>query len=326
MSVFKLQPVYRQQGWGGQRLVRQYGKAPGWQTLAESLELSCDEGAQSAIADPRYSGQTLRAFLDREGWHLLGGNCQRFPGFPLRLKLLDTARTLPVHIHPDAFEYVYVMDCAADACVYVGVKTGHSSWGAVTAGGDVQPGQWMHCRWVQPGDSFIVPPGVAHALGQGITAAQVHSMPETTCSVSGMYLDDNRTPAVRRQAAQAQTLKAIWGGPEPPQTADAGNMPACELFSTRLEESRAWYTTMVTPDSFEALLVVQGDGVLCARNAYIPFRSGDVVFLSAGSGPYVIEGRCRFLRVWVPAEQPRYRMPPSAGAGVRREEPRPRWH
>lgn len=54
----------------------------------------------SVIANGAAEGRTLADWLAAEGQHALGRNAEKFPYFPLLIKLIDAHDDLSVQVHP----------------------------------------------------------------------------------------------------------------------------------------------------------------------------------------------------------------------------------
>ncbi len=59
MLPFRLKPVYKNYLWGGKRLIDEWGKTPGTDTLAESWELASHEDGDNLILDGELQGMPL---------------------------------------------------------------------------------------------------------------------------------------------------------------------------------------------------------------------------------------------------------------------------
>lgn len=66
MSIFKLDPAFKDYIWGGTRLRDEYGKKCDYDKVAESWELSCHKDGPSVVADGEYKGLTLNEYIERQ--------------------------------------------------------------------------------------------------------------------------------------------------------------------------------------------------------------------------------------------------------------------
>ncbi|MBR5922393.1 MAG: class I mannose-6-phosphate isomerase [Clostridia bacterium] len=118
-----------------------------------------------------------RKILGRELSDRFGGNMS------ILVKLLDSAERLVIQCHPTVSfakehfgsmfgktECWYMLDCEAEACVYLGFKPGitKEKWQALFMAQDTAGMlSWLHKFRVKPGDLWFVAGGVPHAIGGG---------------------------------------------------------------------------------------------------------------------------------------------------------------
>ncbi|MGA2117639.1 MAG: class I mannose-6-phosphate isomerase [Bryobacteraceae bacterium] len=170
-----------------------------------SRPTSNDEG-QSIILG---TGVAFGEFLAAHRQVLLGDR----PGFELLVKLLDSAIRLPVQAHPDnefsrkhlnskhgKTEMWLVLATREDACIYYGFRDGVTrtdfarAIAASETDRDVMP-RLLNRLIARPGDVYLIPAKMAHAIGKGCLILEVQEptdftvQPEAWC---GDYrLNDN---------------------------------------------------------------------------------------------------------------------------------------
>ena len=125
--IEKLYPAFKDNLWGGERLVERYGKVTDMRPCAESWELSMHPAGVSRLADGRLISEALGA---RE----LGENVGAFDAFPMLIKFIDARDDLSVQVHPsDEYalknensygktELWYVVEADEGAGIYLGFK------------------------------------------------------------------------------------------------------------------------------------------------------------------------------------------------------------
>ena len=124
----KLQPVYKDYLWGGQRMVQKFARDTDIRPIAESWEVSVHPDGMSVIDNGALAGRTLADVVHEYGDDLLG--CGRgLRVFPLLMKVIDADRSLSLQVHPDdagaathggeaKTEMWYVLDAEPGAGVY----------------------------------------------------------------------------------------------------------------------------------------------------------------------------------------------------------------
>ncbi|MDL2254375.1 hypothetical protein LJC49_09980 [Ruminococcaceae bacterium OttesenSCG-928-I18] len=315
MDIFKLDPVCKEHCWGNYHLAQDYGKTPGFTRVGESWELSCDHSAPSTIADPRHGGKTLLSHLYESGEDLLGSNCSRFSQFPLKLSLIDTSLLPSLHVHPqergrstaahrENAEILHIIDCAQDAYLYLGPRRALTRRELKKAAEEGKLESLLNRILVHPGETHCIRPGVLHGVGPGILAAQV-------CSTSDrLYRLDSGTCGPTPEPEEVE--KGIeFSNLEPGKASRPENMryfPSKD-YTVELKQVNGNHVGQVDGDSFAAVMVLDGSGILRGKNAFIPFYSTDTIFLGAGCGPVTVEGICELMLVKIPPVTPRYRIP-----------------
>lgn len=240
---------------------------------------------------------------------------------PLLIKVITAREALSVQVHPgDDFareeehsngktEMWYVLDAEEDACVYYGLK--HK----------ISPNEFIKrirnesilevCRRVpvKKGDVFYIPAGLLHAIGKGVTVAEIQQSSNITYRV----YDYNRVDAKQQKRPLHIEKAAKVAGFMPPLQ---GHRPMgarvqregysrtllvqCPYFIVHLCEVEEKLEETVG-DSFRSLLILEGEGTLEDTEAGCMWlKAGDSIFLPAGMGAYRLTGRIKLLMSEVP--------------------------
>ena len=190
-------PIFKQKIWGG-RILEQFGKAlPEGASIGESWELAdvTDEAGvgQSVIANGPLQGMTLRQALASHGTMILGDAGGRFP---LLIKYLDAHENLSVQVHPSEsyaaehpetavkHEAWVILRSQPGAVIYLGLQPGvtRDRFLEELNRGNIE--SVLNAIPVQPGECYHVPSGTVHALGGGITLAEVQTSSDWTFRIS----------------------------------------------------------------------------------------------------------------------------------------------
>ena len=314
MHIFKLDPVLKEYDWGGYHLSQDYKKTAGFARIGESWELACREGASCTIADPRYGKQTLLSYLYENGDHTLGNNCASFSSFPFELRLVDTAMTPSIHIHPtcsgrtqrghrENAEILHIISCAQDACLFLGLKralTKRELKKAVEQN-DIEP--LLNKVLAQPGDMYYIPPGMLHGLGAGILAAQVISTRQETFRVKACPCSADVAPLDAAELEQA--LDHACTEPGLAFKPNKEKPLVCKDYQVETRHINGHHVNEANRSSCIVFTVLNGGGTLRGNDTFIPFNSADTLFLGAGSGTVAIEGICDLLVASIPKPEPK---------------------
>jgi mannose-6-phosphate isomerase len=222
--------------------------------------------------------------------------------FPLLLKLISARQWLSVQVHPDdayAFknengklgkaEAWVILEAEPGAKIVFGIREGVTRAQleeACRSGGKALE-ECLRFTGVRAGEVYSIPAGTAHALGGGITLAEI----QQSSDVTYRFYDWNRTDAQgnRRPLHIQKGLDVVRLGPEP---------CACAGTAVRLDGCAGWryvdgpaftldrypvrgrLRLSATPERFR-LMTALGEGILRWEGGEAQLRRGDSVFLPA---------------------------------------------
>ena len=221
-------PIFKEKVWGRRNLGR-FGKVlPESGKIGESWELADlaatapggggGDPARSVIANGMLAGSTLHQAMGKWGDRLMG----RLPrsaagGFPLLVKYLDAGENLSVQVHPSAgyaaahpeahlkTESWYILDAEPGAVIYKGLKPGVDRQALAEAVERGRTEDVLHTVPVEAGDCHDLPSGTVHALGAGVTLAEVQTPSDTTFRLYDW--NDRYTHRPRRDLHVEQALE-----------------------------------------------------------------------------------------------------------------------
>lgn len=102
MEILKLNPVFKDYIWGGTRLRDDFGLKTDINPVAEGWMLACHKDGMNTIDGGEYDGKTLESVIKEGGKSKIAGtNSEKFPYFPVLIKLIDAKDNLSVQVHPD---------------------------------------------------------------------------------------------------------------------------------------------------------------------------------------------------------------------------------
>lgn len=282
----KLEPITKDYIWGGIRLPNEYGIGQG--KVAEAWMCSFIAGSESLA-----SGEPITKRFPREQW---GSACRAFDAFPVLIKLIDAHSNLSVQVHPSdeyaakngqAFgktEMWYIVDATKDAFLYLGFRkdvTERECRKAIAAGTFTE---LLRKVPVKKGESYFVPAGTVHAIGEGCLIAEVQQSSDCTFRV----FDYNRTDAngKPRELHVEQALAVMdYHAFAPPVF--RGCLAACPSFTVQeVHEDED-----ENPFSYTSLLILDGEGTLCGKSV----KKGESHLFAAGEA-YTLCGNVTALK------------------------------
>ena len=143
----------------------------------------------------------------REIWYSM----PMFPGCPLLFKVIEAHDKLSVQVHPGGeggkTEAWYVMDAEPGAKLVYGLKEGVTRESFIDALNKGEVESLLNFVDVKKGDFFYIPAGLVHAIGAGITIAEIQQHSDVTYRL----YDYNRVDASgnARELHIEQALEAI---------------------------------------------------------------------------------------------------------------------
>lgn len=308
MAVFRLTPAFKDYIWGGTRLRDEYGKKCDYDKVAESWELSCHKDGASVVADGEDKGLTLAEYIDKHGKAVLGTDCEKFENFPILIKLIDAKDNLSVQVHPDneyalrvegeygKTEMWYIVDCDEGATLLYGFKHEISKEEFAERIADNTLLEVTNAVPVKKGDVFFIQAGTLHAIGKGILIAEIQQNSNTTYRIYdyGRVGKDGKPRELHVEKAKDVTcLAPAKAYPETPVEQHEGYtsklLSSCDYFTTYALDVETKAQLTANEKSFNSILVLEGE---CEIDG-IKALKGDSVFVTAGSGSYTVEGKCK---------------------------------
>ena len=234
---------------------------------------------------------------------------------PLLIKIIKAREALSVQVHPgDEFareeehkngktEMWYVLDCEPGAYLYYGLK--HKISEDEFRKRIKNQTILEVCRKipVKKGDVFYIPAGLLHAIGAGITVAEIQQSSDVTYRV----YDYNREDANHEKRPLHIEKAALVAGFMPPL---AGHRPMgsriqkngysrtllvqCPYFVVQLYEIEESLSCS-TEKGFQSLLILEGEGELTHEAGTIRLQAGDSIYLPKETGAYEIKGKLQLL-------------------------------
>lgn len=313
MEILKLQPIFKDYIWGGQRLREDFGFQSDLPKLAEGWMLACHQAGMNTIDGGSYDGQPLEQVVESVGKKALcGTNAARFPYFPVLIKLIDAKDNLSIQVHPDndyarrvenefgKTEMWYVLDAAPGAQLIYGFKEKISKEAFKAAIENNTLPQVLNHVDIHKGDVFFIEAGTVHAIGKGALIAEIQQNSNVTYRV---YDYDRRgADGKPRELHVAKALDVAV--PEPPkydtqpmgqkENIDGGSrqlLARCPLFTVYHYAVSDTVQLAAGAESFQHILVTDGNGTIDGRL----LQKGDSFLVPAGYGNFAVTGQLEML-------------------------------
>ncbi len=310
LTPVKLSPAFKDYLWGGVRLKTEFHKQSDLTPLAESWELSAHRDGQSMVTTGACAGLPLTDYIAAMGKEALGTACQKYDYFPLLIKLIDAKGDLSVQVHPsDEYalahegeygktEMWYILDCEEGAALYYGFAedTTRAEYEAAIREGRLT--DILNRVPVKRGDVFFIPAGTVHAIGAGILICEIQQNSNTTYRVYDYNRRDKNGNLRPLHVEKALAVSDLSKSPELPAIPDGEDvlLAACGYFEVRRLRFGGEGAITATGESFTALTVTEGEGVLAHDGGEIPFRKGDTLFIPAQENTFGVTGTCEMIQ------------------------------
>lgn len=325
---FLLGPVGKDYLWGGERLIREFGKDLGVSPLAECWECSVHPAGVSLVASGPHCGKTLDRLLS-EYPDIVGTHPQKTGGvgkLPILIKLIDADQSASIQVHPDdayaakfeqgsngKAEMWYVLDADEGAELVYGFYQDMDKEVVRRGIADGTIEKYLRRVKVKKDDVFFIEPGCVHAIGKGILLAEIQQSSDITYRMYD-YNRRDKNGQMRElhveKALDVVNLKAAKEPRQPMRVLQYSPGCATELLCRckYFQVERLLVNTFAADygmrlnaqeETFLVLVCVDGSGYMQSVKGTdkIKIRKGDCIFVPAGKGCYQICGKMQFLKV-----------------------------
>lgn len=314
MYPIKLNPVFKEIVWGGERLKNGYGYESDLNNIAEAWVLSARNDGDNTVKNGEYANKSFTALIKNHP-EFLGKKGEKYNEFPLLIKFIDAKSDLSIQVHPDddyarihenslgKTEAWYVLDCSDDAELIYGFNKEITKEEFEKSIKDNSFLNHVNKVKVKKGDIFFIEAGTLHAIGGGILLTEVQQNCNTTYRVYdyGRLVDGkprelhiekaldvtNTLPPVR--SAEPEGKEEIIGD------AKVQKLCSCEFFTMTSLKLNGKYEYNCDNSSFLSVLILDGSGSITAGNTAVSVKKGDSIFIPANSGNVVLSGEFNAL-------------------------------
>ena len=300
MLPFRLQPVYKNYLWGGKNLITSWGKTPNSESLAESWELASHSDGDNIILDGELRGLTLSEAV-RKFPAIVSKTFKPDDTFPIMVKLIDSASPLSIQVHPfteyarrvenskGKIEAWYILGHDEGAYIYLGFNKNVTRCEFERAIIDETLTDMLRKVYVKDGDMFFIPAGTIHAIGAGITLAEIQENSNVTYRVYdyGRLGADGkpRELHIKKALDVTNTFPLTI---TPPGRAD-NVIVSCNKF--RAERLRAPFTGNTNGEGFRFMMCLEGECVFRCGDFACEIVKGNNIFVPSDCEcDYAFEG------------------------------------
>ena len=304
LNPIKLNPVFKDYLWGGNKLVKEYNKKCDMPKVAESWELSVHKDGENIIADGEFKGKLLSEYLENNP-DAIGERAKVFENFPILIKFIDAKDNLSIQVHPDdeyalknngeygKTEMWYILDCEEDSFLYYGFNKEISKEEFKESIENNTVLNYLNKVKVNKGDVFFIEAGTVHAIGKGIVICEIQQNSNTTFRVydyDRIDKDGNKRPLHIAEAIEVS--KTI---PAKNYKRDGNILAQCKYFTAEEVIVTDKAQLNITEETFKLVIVVDGYGEIKSGDYVVEIKKGDSIFIPAQNNTFEILGKCKLI-------------------------------
>lgn len=293
MKIEKLIPECKDYLWGGEKLIKKYGKITKNAICAESWELSFHEAGLTRLQN----GKTLKESVSSED---LGEKVNSFVHFPVLVKMIDAKDFLSVQVHPNddyalknenslgKTEMWYVVEAEEGAGIYLGFKDFYTQKQVEDAVKDNTLTDLLRFCPVKAGDCFFIPAGTVHAIGRGCLICEI----QQNSNLTYRFYDYGRGRELHLEKAFKVSKLEPYVAPE----FSNGVLGECAYFCAEKLDVNNSVKISLDHSSFNCVTCVAGQGVIEGEE----IKAGDSYFIPAHYNEYTLQGNMQIIKVYLP--------------------------
>jgi mannose-6-phosphate isomerase len=318
----RLAPVFVPRIWGARDLSPLF---PERSQEKEPIGEAWLTGDECSFATGGFAGRTLVEVWPSLPEEWTGTELRGLPRIPLLVKFIFPEEKLSVQVHPDdayaeqhesasggvgKTEMWYVVSAREGAAVRVGLnpKVTRESFQRAVVDGTAE--NCLASAAVHPGDAIFVPAGTAHTICPGVVLCEIQQYSDITYRIYDYNRvgTDGKPRALHiRQALDVTTFGEQSGGLCDPVRITRGAVTetfyaACRHFATERWEFRERIAAVTSPEHFDLLIFLEGNGRIEFADGTESFGPAEVWLLPAALGAYQLApgSATTLLRSYVP--------------------------
>ena len=186
-KVVKLKPCIKSYLWGGNYFQKYFNSD--LDIISELWVLSLRGDDSAIITSGENTDKRLDEVVTNED---VGPVSQRFPYFPLLIKLIDAKENLSVQVHPNdeyalknersfgKTEMWHIIDADEGAGLYVGLNDNYTKDEIEKSLKDGSILETLNFYKVKPGETYVINAGTIHAIGKGVRLIEIQQNSDLT--------------------------------------------------------------------------------------------------------------------------------------------------
>jgi mannose-6-phosphate isomerase len=308
----KFDPILKDKIWGGNSLVKNYGKkADPSRLIGESWELSAIEDNLSIISNGFLAGNNIEEIIEVYMGDITGEAVFEKYGneFPLLIKFIEAKQDLSIQVHPDdklakerhnaygKTEMWYMLETEPSSKIYTGFNQPVTKELFESALSEGQMVSLLNTETAEYGDVFFTPAGRIHAIGAGSVLVEIQQTSDITYRIfdwnrkgddgnsRDLHIDLALDSIDYKAAGKARIKKELT-------TDKTENLVSCPFFHTNILH----FTSLIRKDyniidSFIIYVCLAGEFIIHWDKGAEIVLKGETVLLPAMITDLVLEPR-----------------------------------
>jgi mannose-6-phosphate isomerase len=318
----KFEPVLKDKIWGGNSLVKSFGKkADASRLIGESWEISAVQDNLSVISNGFLAGNNIEEIIEVYMGDITGEAVFEKYGneFPLLIKFIEAKQDLSLQVHPDdkmarenhnaygKTEMWYILEAGPFSKMYTGFNHPITKEIFRNAISEKNLLSLLNVESACYGDIFFTPAGRIHAIGAGTILVEIQQTSDITYRIFDWDRKDNKgisreldiDLAIDALDYNASGKNKIVVTPESDKTEI---LVSCPYFHTNLLQ----FSSLIKKDynffdSFIIYICIAGEFIIHWENGAEIVTKGETVLLPAMINDVVLEPKkeARILEVFI---------------------------
>ena len=292
MEIIKLEPVFKQMIWGGNKLKDVFNYPLDMDNVGECWGISAHPNGDCTVVSEQYKGMKLSELFDAN--RELFGNIEG-DRFPLLTKIIDAKADLSIQVHPDD-EYAKVNENGSlgkTECWYVldaepgtTIVVGHNAKSQEDVKNMITEKRWSDFIReipVKKGDFFQINPGTVHAIKGGTLILESQQNSDITYRVYDYDRLSDGKPRPLHVEKSIDVIKAPYVADAPETNLDVtvnknmNQLVSCPYYTVWKFDVNG-KDSIVMDQSFMLVSITEGSGTIDNT----PVKKGDHFIIPAG--------------------------------------------
>ena len=295
----RLEPVYKESVWAGDRLSRIRGLRQ--KGIGIAREICAYRGSENVVAAGEYAGKSIAELIRQFPQELMGRDDS---GQLVRVAYIDAKEDLSVQVHPDQTlaqekgdyeksEAWYILEAGEGAQITAGVSTQDvNKLRQAAESGNME--SFLVRYPVKAGDVALIPAGMVHACGGDMLALEVGSFGGITYRIYdyGRGRKLNLDEAFQVMKPELSCRVRHFQQKKPREIQSAIRHP---LFSADIIDIKDNFA-IPSDGSYYVLTCVAGECCILAEGRKEYLRYTETILIPAACGQVTVSGEARLLK------------------------------